>query len=280
MAEASLVERLGLHRNAKAVIISCDDLGSCHAANVGVFDALHHGLATCASLMVPAPWARHAALMIVGDDDIGVHLTLNAEHEAYRWGPLTHAPSLMSGEGGFPRGLDDLWEHADPEEVRRECRTQIERALAWGVDVTHLAPHLTAITLRPEFFDVYLDLAVDFALPIRLPSTVTAVQAGFPFRELAVEAGVVFPDHFDHDWRPGSRERLFATLAALPEGVTEIHVQPAIDTPEVRALGSVSEGWIDDRRLMVEDAEVADALRRSGATLIGYRDLRRVMRAG
>ena len=280
MAEVSLVERLGLHRSAKAVIISCDDLGSCHAANLGVFDALHHGLATCASLMVPAPWARHAALMIAGDDDIGVHLTLNAEHEAYRWGPLTHAPSLMSGEGGFPRGLDDLWEHADPEEVRRECRTQIERARAWGVDVTHLAPHLTAITLRPEFFDVYLDLAVDFALPIRLPSTVTAMQAGFPFRELAVEAGVVFPDHFDHDWRPGSRERLFATLAALPEGVTEIHVQPAIDTPEVRALGPVSEGWIDDRRLMVEDAEVADALRHSGATLIGYRDLRRVMRAG
>ena len=40
-----------------AVIISCDDLGSCHAANVGVFEALHDGVATCASIMVPAPWA-------------------------------------------------------------------------------------------------------------------------------------------------------------------------------------------------------------------------------
>jgi predicted glycoside hydrolase/deacetylase ChbG (UPF0249 family) len=215
---------------------------------------------------------------MVDGDDIGVHLTLNAEHEIYRWGPVTHAPSLVSGDGGFPRSIDDLWEHADPDEVRRECRTQIERAMAWGVDVTHLAPHLTAITLRPEFFDIYLELAVDFALPIRLPSTVTATQAGFPFRDLAAEEGVIFPDHFDHDWRPGSRDRLFATLEDLPVGVTEIHVQPAVDTPEVRALGPGTDGWIDDRRLMVDDAEVAEALTRSGAVLIGYRELRAVMR--
>lgn len=279
MAAASLVERLGLAPGTKAVIISCDDLGSCHGANMGVFDALRDGLATCASLMVPAPWARHGALMATPQDDIGVHLTLNAEHEVYRWGPLTHAPSLVSGDGGFPRSIDDLWEHADADEVRRECRTQIERAMAWGVDVTHLAPHLTAITLRPEFFDVYLELAVEFALPIRLPSTVSATQAGFPFRDLAADEGVVFPDHFDHDWRHGSRDRLFATLAQLPPGVTEIHVQPARDTPEVRALGESTEGWIDDRRLMVDDTEVAEALKRSGAVLLGYRELRAVMRA-
>ena len=138
------------------------------------------------------------------DDDIGVHLTLIAEHEMYRWGPLTHAPSLLSGEGGFPRTIDDLWEHADSDEVHRELRAQITRATAWGIDVTHLAPHLSAITLRPEFFDIYLELAVEFRLPIRLPSTISAAQAGFPFRKLATDAGVVFPDHFDHDWRAGS----------------------------------------------------------------------------
>ncbi|MEO7398169.1 MAG: ChbG/HpnK family deacetylase, partial [Ilumatobacteraceae bacterium] len=169
----TLAERLGFRADDRLVIISCDDLGSCHAANEGVYEALRDGLATCASLMVPAPWARDAALRCTERDDIGVHLTLNCEHPTYRWGPITHAPSLHSGEAGFPRGVDDLWEHADPEEVLRECRAQIERALAWDVDVTHLAPHLSAITLRPEFFDVYLELAIEFRLPIRLPSTVT-----------------------------------------------------------------------------------------------------------
>ena len=212
-ASPSLAERLGHPADARLVIISCDDLGLCHAANVGVYRALREGAATCASLMVPAPWSLHAAGMYEPGDDIGVHLTLNAEHRKYRWGPITHAPSLLSGDGGFPRSIDDLWEHADPEEVRRECRAQIERALAWDIDVTHLAPHLTAITLRPEFFDVYLDMAVEFALPIRLPSTITAEQAGFPFRRLAAEEGVVFPDHFDHDWRAGSRERVYGAIA-------------------------------------------------------------------
>ena len=274
----TLVERLGYDTSSKLVIISCDDLGSCHAANVGVYRALREGVATCASVMVPAPWARHAARLYDGDD-IGVHLTLNAEHDVYRWGPITQAPSLLSGDGGFPRDVDDLWEHADPSEVLRECRAQIERAMSWGFDVSHLAPHLSVITLRPEFFDIYLELAVEFRLPIRLPSTLSAEQAGFPFRQLASDEGILFPDHFDHDWRPGSRERVYQILRQLRPGVTEIHIQPAIDTPEVRALTPYAQEWIDDLTLATDDPELRRLLDDSGAVLIGYRQLRDAMRA-
>jgi chitin disaccharide deacetylase len=280
----SLVERLGYSPDTRVVIISCDDLGCCHAANEGVLAALRSGVATCASLMVPAPWAIHAARAIQDTPserqtlDIGVHLTLNAEHDLYRWGPITQAPSLLSGETGFPRNLDDLWEHADPAEVLRELRAQIERAMVWGIDVTHLAPHLTALTLRPEFFDIYLELAIEYQLPIRLPSTITAEQAGFPFRTLAAEEGVVFPDHFDHDWRAGSRQRVYDSFANLAPGVTEIHVQPAIDTPEVRALSAHAAEWIDDLDLVTSDQHLRDLIQESGAVLIGYRELRSVMR--
>ena len=274
---ATLAERLGYSPADRLVILSCDDLGSCHGANVGVFEAMRNGAATCASLMVPAPWANHAAATATPDDDIGVHLTLNAENDSYRWGPITHAPSLQSGEGGFPRTLEDLWEHADHAEVLRELHAQIERAQAWGIDVTHLAPHLTAITLRPEFFDVYLELAVDFRLPIRLPSTISADRAGFPFRQLATEEGLVFPDHFDHDWRAGSASRVTASIENLQPGVTEIHVQPAIDSPEVRALGGHTQGWIDDLSL-VTGSDLQERLDASGAVMIGYRALRDAMR--
>src|SRR4029079_16625828 len=99
---ATLARRLGYNADAKLVIISCDDLGACHAANVGVYGALRDGIATCASIMVPAPWARDSALRSEPGDDIGVHLTLTCEYEAYRFGPITHAPSLHSGEAGCP----------------------------------------------------------------------------------------------------------------------------------------------------------------------------------
>ena len=91
--------------------------------------------------MVPCPWARAAAVEYRGED-VGVHLTLNAEFDLYRWGPITQSPSLLDGDGGFPRTVDDVWDHADLDEVRRECRAQIERAIYWGFDVSHLDAHM------------------------------------------------------------------------------------------------------------------------------------------
>jgi len=123
----SLAEQLGYAPDAKLLIVNCDDLGSSRAANVAVYDAVRRGVATSATLMVPCPWSRDAAAMYRGED-IGVHLTLTSEWETYRWGPITHSPSLLDGDGGFPRTIQDAWDHGDIDEVRKECRTQIERA--------------------------------------------------------------------------------------------------------------------------------------------------------
>jgi hypothetical protein len=90
----------------------------------------------------------------------------------------------------------------------------------------------------------------------------------------------VFPDHFDLDWRAGSRERVLHAIRSLQPGVTEIHVQPAIDTAEVRALGEHAAGWVDDLALVTTDTELRLALAESGAVLIGYRELRSAMRGG
>ena len=46
---ASLAARLGFGDDDRVLIVNCDDLGSCHAANVGVYEALRDGVATSAS---------------------------------------------------------------------------------------------------------------------------------------------------------------------------------------------------------------------------------------
>ena len=275
----TLAERLGHAPDDRLVIINADGLGLCHAANEGVYQSLRTGVATSASLMVPCPWAREAAARYRGED-VGVHLTLNAEYERYRWGPVTHAPSLLDGDGGFPRTVADLWDHADLDETRRELRAQVERAILWGFDISHLDSHMGSVQLKPEFFDVYLDLAVDFSLPIRLSGGSTERTIGFPFRKLAAEEGVVFPDHFVMGRDVGSRRVIERTVHDLRPGVTEMIVHPAIDTPEIRALAPDWAGRVDDHDLMVNDHSLRTLLQRAGAHLIGYRELRELQHRG
>ena len=272
----SLVERLGYPPGAKLVIINGDELGLTHSSNVGAYDALRHGAATSASMMVPAPWGRDAAAQYRGED-VGVHLTLNSEWDTYRWGPITHSPSLLDGDGGFPRTRGDIWDHADLDEVRKECRAQVERAIYWGFDVSHLDSHLGALQGRPEFFDVYLELAVDFRLPLRLAGESTQRQIGFPFRKLAADEGVVFPDHFVAA-RPGAQRAIERALFDLAPGVTELQTHPAMDTDELRAACTDWPGRVQDHAYLRHDPSLADLLKRAGAILVGYRELRDLQR--
>ena len=274
----TVAERLGHARDARLLVVNCDDLGVSHAANVGVYESLRTGLATSASLMVPCPWAREAAANYRGED-VGVHLTLNAEYELYRWGPITHAPSLLDGDGGFPRTIGDTWDHADLDEVRRECQAQIERAILWGFDVSHLDSHMGSLQLRPEFFDVYLDLAIEYDLPIRVSGPSTQQSIGFPFRSLIADQGVLMTDHFVYVGGVGSRRVIERAIYDLEPGVTEVYVHPSADTPEARAMHTDWASRVDDHHLMCHDGELRAMIDRAGIKLVGWRELRDLQRS-
>jgi len=276
----SLAEALGHAPGARLLIITCDDLGMSYAVNSAVYESVRTGVATSAGLVVPGPWAREAAASYRGED-IGAHLTLNSEYDLYRWGPLTHAPSLLDGDGGFPRTLVDLWEHADLDEVRKECRAQVERAIYWGFDVSHLSAHLGALELRPEFFDVALELAVDFRLPLRLAGAEHQHKAGFPFRQLAAEAGVLCPDHLLRTGRGHSaRTTLDRLLADVAPGVTELVLRPARDSEELRAVMPDWPARVEDHDIAASKQHLSSLLGRAGLTLTSYRALRDLQRSG
>lgn len=275
----SLNELLGHGPDARLLILSADLMGTTHAATAAGLASLREGVATTGTLMMPGPWARHAAdhLTNAPDLDIGIHLTLNAELEDFRWAPLTHAPSLLDGDGGFPRTIDDLWDHADIDEVRRECRAQVERAVSWGVEPTHLTTHLLALQQRPEFFDVLLEVACEAELPVRLESGDAETAAGFPFRRLAEEEGVLMPDHF-RLVRGGARAHLEQVIADLSPGVTEVALAPALAAEEIRAIDPHAAGRFDDLAVLTDRA-LGDRLERLDIVRIGYREIRDAQRA-
>jgi chitin disaccharide deacetylase len=266
---SSLLSRLGLGETTRALIIVAQGLGLSHATNAGVLDALEGGLVTSASLMVPCPWARHGLDSLRGFD-IGVSLTLTAPWAHYRYGPITHAPSLFGGDGGFPPSAQDLWDHADLDEVARECHAQLERAREWGVDVTHLEADSPALTHRPEFFDIYLDLALESGLPLLLPEVSDGSVLGFPMRTLARDAGVVFPDFSIS----GHGRTLSDLITSLLPGVSVIHLSPAQGTPELFALDPFATQRVGDREALCSNNALFDVLKNENIHLIGYRALR------
>jgi predicted glycoside hydrolase/deacetylase ChbG (UPF0249 family) len=248
----SLGEALGYPPDACLLIVTCDELGVFHAGNAGVYSAIREGMGRAAGLVVPGPWAREAA---------------------------ARCPSLLDGDGGFPRTVEDLWDHADTDEVRRECRAQIERAIYWGFDVSHLSCHLGALESRPEFFDVALELATEFELPLRLPDRGAEARLGFPIRELSAQEGVISPDYLIRATGGRStRAALDQLLSSLRPGVTEVVLRPAIDTAELRAVLPDWAARVADHDLAMTSDSLRVLTSRPGVHLLGYRALRDLQR--
>src|ERR1700685_4314563 len=134
----TIAERLGYPRDAKLLIIHADDLAVAHSEDAASFDALDRNAVTSASIMVPCPWLTEVATYAKAhpDADLGLHLTLSSEWATYRWGSVASrdtVPTLFDPSGYLWSNVPDAITHLKPEEVEREIRAQIERALAMGI---------------------------------------------------------------------------------------------------------------------------------------------------
>jgi hypothetical protein len=279
VVDASLAERLGYAHDDHILIVNCDDLGSSHAANVAIEDAFRRGFATSATLMVPCPWAFEAAERLRGFD-VGVHLTLTAEYAGYRWRSLTGARSLHNADGYLPATADEVFANASLDDARAECRAQIAQALAWGLDVTHIDTHMGAVQTDPRFHALYIDLAAEFRLPLRMAGESGERVLGFECRRPAAERGLLFTDHFiSPRWAEPTRPVLESRIPKLRPGVTEIYLHPVVDGPELRAYDPAAADIRAGDYRNIMDAELSDLIERSGVRLISYRPVRDLQRA-
>jgi predicted glycoside hydrolase/deacetylase ChbG (UPF0249 family) len=293
---ATLAERLGFDATDRVVIVHCDDIGMCQAANEGAFEALANGPATCGSVMVPCPWFGDAVERARANPeiDLGVHLTLNAEWQHYRWGPVAGAallPSLVDAGGYLPRTSAEVLAEARPEEVEIELRAQLERALDAGIDVTHLDAHM-GTALLPPFLESYTRLARDYRLPafaVRPDREILlALGAGetaeFYRRVLGgLEAdGIPILDAFDADslsFEPGEGEAHHrARLARLGRGVSYLICHPARDGPELAAITPDAHMRDSERRFYGGEAG-RRAFEELGLRRVGMRSLRDLVRS-
>ncbi len=159
------------------IVLHQDDVGMCHGANIAFRELSALGSITSGSVMVPCPWFREVAEMAAANKslDLGVHLTLTAEKEFYRWRPITSASKLsglVDDDGYMWRDVGSVRRNANIEAVALELRAQIDFALTSGFDVTHLDAHMGA-TLAPEFCAIYVALGVEYRLPVLITKSLS-----------------------------------------------------------------------------------------------------------
>jgi predicted glycoside hydrolase/deacetylase ChbG (UPF0249 family) len=275
---SNLAARLGHSANCRLLIVNCDDLGSSHSANVATFRSIVYGVATSATIMVPCPWAREAAYMFK-DFSVGLHLTLTCEYRGYRWRGLTNGASLRDKDGFFPTTTSAAVEQIDAEEARTECRTQIQAAISWGVDVTHLDSHMNVMQTRTDLYEIYLDLAEEFRLPVRILSPEQATEQGLQARERAQARGLLFNEHMIYPWPRRTRAVLFEEIPKLPAGVSEIFAHPALDGDELRAYDPINADIRAHDAECLTDPAVSDLLAQHNVKRVSFRDLREHQRA-
>jgi chitin disaccharide deacetylase len=297
MSPNPFLKKLDYSDNDRLVIIHTDDIGMCHASVQAFKDLWAFGTITSGAVMVPCPWFPAVAQMCRESPaiDMGVHATLNSEWEAYRWSPLSTrdpASGLLDADGYFHQWHQAVYDNAKPEAVEKEVNAQIDRALAAGIDATHVDSHMGTI-MSPLFIQSYVQAGASRLLPNLLPRMdaqgieMTGVSAEemvayAPVIEQLERMGLIMMDGLlamPLDQPDGEMEIAKELLGNLPVGITHFILHPSIDTAELRALAPDWESRVANYNVFMSD-ELKKFIEREEIKLIGYRAIRDALRNG
>ncbi len=286
-SKPTLAERLGFKATDKILIINVDDVANSHAANAAAIDALEHGLATSATIMVPCPWFPEIAAYAKShpQSDFGLHLTHTAEWRGYKWGPVaskTDVPGLVDPQGYLWPDIASVYKNSTPEQAYIEARAQIKKALDAGIDVTHLDSHMGTLQYNDAYFQVYRRLAKEFDLPLRMGSQelLQAMGGGHQRGQLDSD-GIICPDYLIYgDRKQGESVADYwkRQLANLKPGVTELYIHAAQPGDEIKHITNSWEDRAAEYELFTHDAEIRRLLESQGVKRVGYRALRDLQR--
>ena len=267
-------ELLGFPRDARVLIVNCDDLGMYDAINAAVIDSIETGIASSCSLMVPCPAARRAMQLLRQRPQIpfGIHLTLVCDTAGYRWGPQAareDVPSLLDDDGElftWPAGRSQLLARVRLDDVELEFRAQISTVADTGLTPTHLDFHCLADGGRDDILGLAAALAAEYGLALRVwlePGRNKMRQRGLPVtdNEFLDSYSLALGD------KPA---RYIELLRTLPAGLTEWAVHPSTGNLKSRAIDS---GWRQRRTdyEFLTSPQGRESIQQEGITVIDYR---------
>lgn len=284
----TLSEKLGHKKDAILLIVHADDLGLAQSVNGASIEAFKNGGITSGSLMVPCPWTPDFARYYRDHPglDVGIHITLNAEWKYYRWNgvlPDTEIPSLLDEAGYLHASVEQVARHADPAEVEKEVRAQIERALELGIRPTHLDTHMGSIGAKPEFYQIYLKMGREYKLPVLLPRY-SIQQLPDEQRDAITDEMVLVDGIFMMNRDPGASawaDAYESMIKLMKPGLNQLIVHLAHDNEEMQAITfdhpDFGAAWRQRDLDFVSGDAFRDMLKRYDIQLVTWKQIQEVM---
>jgi chitin disaccharide deacetylase len=237
---------------------------------------------------VPCPWALEITSYVKDhpDLDVGIHLTLNAEWELYKWGGITSSDqisSLLDKNNYFYSSVEDLGKTAKGAEAEKELRAQIDKVIASGVQPTHLDTHMGSVLANPELIKVYMNLSEIYHLPILFPRQYLSWLP--PEVAKTMESKIFLLDNlFMLDRKMITGKWIDAYRKAIEEmkpGLNEMIVHLAVDNEEMQAISKghddYGSAWRQHDLDLVLSNEFKDLLKTNHIILIGWKQVRDLM---
>jgi len=285
----SLAERLGYSSTDKLLIVHADDVGFSWSAHSATTQAFEIGPVQTGTIMVPPPWFPEIAAYVREHPqyDFGIHITLTSEWKYFKWdGVLSSSNiiSLLAEDGYFYGNGQAVAEHADADEAEREARAQIDRAIAFGIDPTHLDVHNSALWGTAELFDVYLRLGRDYKLPLLLSADGIAkippeYKPMLGSKDIVLDRVIMMARDTPAEKWEAEYEKLLSSVEA---GVTQLIIHFGFDDAELRAMtvdrSNPDAGWRQRDFDFFTGKRFRDLLEENDIQLITWREIRALLR--
>ncbi|MBQ4914232.1 polysaccharide deacetylase family protein [Maribacter sp. MMG018] len=285
----NLAQRLGFPENTKLLMVHADDAGLSHSENRATMQSLKNGMVNSCSIMVPCPWFYEMAVFAIDNMrfDYGVHLTLTCEWQHYRFGPVLpvdEVPSLVDDHGFFFKKREQLRKNAKVEDVEKELRAQIDRAIEFGLKPTHLDSHMYSVGADPRFFEVYKKLGSEYKMPVMINPQLMQmvgldVRANIDTHDFVVDK--VHYAVYDYFESGNMKQYYSGVFNDLVNGLNIVLIHPAFNDEEMKGITvnhpNFGAEW---RQLDYEsftDPENMAKLKEHNIQLVTWRDVRAVL---
>jgi len=246
------------------VLLRFDDIGMNHAVNTAINEVGKTGMPFSASVMFACPWYQEAVEVLKKYPKVavGVHLTLTAEWKNYRWGPVlgqSAVPSLVDSLGYFLPSTTAFQKNKYKlEEVERELSAQIERALASGLHISYIDPHMGIALSTPQLRSLTERLAKKYKLAISPLSEVT-----------------YFGESYNDMWGEpvATKKQAFMNVlqnlsTTAPANMVILHIAQA--TPEMDAMNDMNSSMMSSNASSHRQAELDMVLSKEFRDMVGH----------